>query len=116
MKNYNTNPKNKRASLHTGRKTDIEHSQTDLETNQINLNEGPVQVIGVNRLTHIRGLARNISIAQNEAQLSSGENTANQINLFFSPPFCNHFSFFIFELGRPFCNLIGPTLLELELF
>ena len=116
MKNYNTNPKNKRASLHTGRKTDIEHSQTDLETNQINLNEGPVQVIGVNRLTHIRGLARNISIAQNEAQLSSGENTANQINLFFSPPFCNHFSFFIFQLGRPFCNLIGPTLLELELF
>ena len=87
MKNYNTNPKNKRASLHTGRKTDIEHSQTDLETNQINLNEGPVQVIGVNRLTHIRGLARNISIAQNEAQLSSGENTANQINLFFFPPF-----------------------------
>ena len=85
MKNYNTNPKNKRASLHTGRKTDIEHSQTDLETNQINLNEGPVQVIGVNRLTHIRRLARNISIAQNEAQLSSGENTANQINLFFSP-------------------------------
>ena len=86
MKNYNTNPKNKRASLHTGRKTDIEHSQTDLKTNQINLNEGPVQVIGVNRLTHIRRLARNISIAQNEAQLSSGENTANQINLFFFPP------------------------------
>ena len=102
--------------MHTGRKTDIEHSQTDLETNQINLNEGPVQVIGVNRLTHIRGLARNISIAQNEAQLSSGENTANQINLFFFSPFCNHFSFFIFQLGRPFCNLIGPTLLELELF
>ena len=43
--------------------TDIEHSQTDLETNQINLNEGPVQVIGVNRLTHIHRLARNISIA-----------------------------------------------------
>ena len=65
--------------------TDIEHSQTDLETNQINLNESPVQVVGVNRLTHIRRLARNISIAQNEAQLSSGENTANQINLFFFP-------------------------------
>ena len=95
--------------------TDIEHNQTDLETNQINLNEGPVQVVGVNRLTHIRRLARNISIAQNEAQLSSGENTTNQINLFFSP-FCNHFSFFIFQLGRPFCNLIGPTLLELESF
>ena len=96
--------------------TDIKHSQTDLQTNRINLNEGPVQVIGVNRLTHIRRLARNISIAQNEAQLSSGENTANQINLFFPPPFCNHFSFFIFQLRRSFCNLIGPTLLELKLF
>ena len=50
--------------------TGIEHGQTDLETNQINLNEGPVQVVGVNRLTHIRHLARNISIAQNEAQLT----------------------------------------------
>ena len=57
--------------------TDIEHSQTDLETNRINLNEGPVQVVGVNWLTHIHCLARNISIAQNEAQLSSGENSAN---------------------------------------
>ena len=63
--------------------TGIEHGQTDLETNQINLNEGPVQVVGINRLTHIRRLAHNISISQNEAQLSSGENTANQINLFF---------------------------------
>ena len=69
--------------------TGIEHDQTDLETNQINLNEDPVQVVGINRLTHIRCLARNISIAQNEAQLSSGENIANQINLFL-------FSFLIF--------------------
>ena len=83
--------------MHTGRKTDIEHSQTDLETNQINLNEGPVQVIGVNRLTHIRGLARNISIAQNEAQLSSGENTVNQINLFFFPLFVIIFLFLYFN-------------------
>ena len=77
--------------------TGIEHGQTDLETNQINLNEGPVQVIGVNRLTHIRGLACNISIAQNEAQLSSGENTVNQINLFFSFfPFLLSFLFLFF--------------------
>ena len=77
--------------------TDIEHSQTDLETNQINLNESPVQVVGVNRLTHIRRLARNISIAQNEAQLSSGENTANQINLFFFPLFVIIFLFLYFN-------------------
>ena len=78
--------------------TDIEHSQTDLETNRINLNEGPVQVVGINRLTHIRRLARNISIAQNEAQLSSGENTANQINLFFFFPLFVVFFIFIFLL------------------
>ena len=77
--------------------THIEHSQTDLETNQINLNEGPVQVVGVNWLTHIRRLARNISIAQNEAQLSSGENTVNQINLFFFPLFVIIFLFLYFN-------------------
>ena len=77
--------------------TDIKHSQTDLETNRINLNEGPVQVVGVNRLTHIRRLAHNISIAQNEAQLSSGENTVNQINLFF------FFSLFVIFFIFIFC-------------
>ena len=64
---------------------DIEHSQTNLETNQINLNEGLVQLVGVNWLTHIHHLAHNISIAQNQAQLSSGENIDNQITFFFSP-------------------------------
>ena len=77
--------------------TSIEHVQTNLGTNQINLNEGPVQVVGVNRLTHIRCSARNISIAQNEAQLSSGENTANQINLFFFPLFVIIFLFLYFN-------------------
>ena len=76
--------------------TDIKHSQIDLETNRINLNEGLVQVVGVNRLTHICRLAHNISIAQNEAQLSSGENTANQINLFFLFFFSRFVIFFIF--------------------
>ena len=92
--------KNTQAHLINNRErgtTNIEHSQTDLETNQINLNEGPVQVVGVNRLTHIRRLARNISIAQNEAQLSSGENTANQINLFFFPLFVIIFLFLYFN-------------------
>ena len=81
--------------------TSIEHVQTNLGTNQINLNEGPVQVVGVNRLTHIRCSARNTSIAQNEAQLSSGENTANQINLllffFFFSLFVIFFLFLYFN-------------------
>ena len=73
---------------------DIEHSQTDLETNQINLNEGPVQVVGVNRLTHICCWAHNMSIAKNQAQLISGENRANQITFFFF--------FLYFFLRKPF--------------
>ena len=52
----------------------------------------PMQVVGVNRLTHICCWAHNLSIAQNQAQLSSGEIRANQITFFYL-----FYLFFIFE-------------------
>ena len=66
-------------------------------------------MVGVNRLTHICCWAHNMSIAQSQAQLSSGENRANQITFFF-------FFLYFFFLESPFCNLVGSTLLELQLF